>query len=116
MKPIDLSFLESDYSVVVKGELFDSKDPVVLSEDLLEIDLQSGRAIDVGWYPEHDPQGQYRVLLYRGHTGYPLKEFRTTEVHETIDKIVVLIESDQVDVVVFETSASLGETVVDHYG
>ena len=94
MKPIDLSFLSTYPGVIVKGEIFDSKAPIVLSEDLLEIELPSGRIIDVGWYPEHDPEGAYRILLYRGHTGFPLDERHATEIAEVVDAISSLIGQD----------------------
>ena len=54
MEPNNLTFLETKPGVLAKGEIFDCKDPIVLSEDLIEVCLPSGRVIDVGWYPEHD--------------------------------------------------------------
>lgn len=117
MNPVNLSFLESDYDVTVKGEIFDCKEPVVLSEDLLEIRLRnSDRVIDVGWYPEHDPAGRFRIVLYRGHTGYPLKEEFKTEIPEVIESIVSLIEYDRLGRDgVYRTSAA-PESEVIQYG
>src|SRR5665213_648822 len=79
MNTINLSFLEMNSGVTVKGELFDSKNSIVLSEDLLEISLPSGRNIDVGWYPEHDPSGSYRITLYRDRTDYPLRQITKSQ-------------------------------------
>ena len=62
MTLINLSFLTSRFpDVKINGQIFESKDPILLSEDLLEVSLPTGRTIDVGWYPEHDSAGAYRV-------------------------------------------------------
>lgn len=115
MKPIDLSFLSAYPDVIVKGEIFNSKDPIVLSEDLLEIELPSGRIIDVGWYPEHDPEGAYRILLYRGHTGFPLDERHATEIDDVIFALTSFIEQDP-GRDSYETSASAAKSEVVCYG
>ena len=47
-----------------------------LREDLLQ--LKNDRAdvlVDVGWYPEGDPDGKYSVVMYRG-------DFRGQRMHE----------------------------------
>jgi hypothetical protein len=64
VNPIDLQLGDD---VIVKGCLYPTKDPAYLREDLLEIDLPSGLTIDVGWYPEGDPEGAYRIVVYRGY-------------------------------------------------
>ena len=64
MKPIDLQLGDD---VIVKGCFYPTKDPVYLREDLLEIDLPSGLTIDVGWYPEGDPKGAYRIVVFQGY-------------------------------------------------
>jgi hypothetical protein len=96
VEPIDLSdWIANGSGARVKGEIFESKDAILLSEDLLEVSLPSGRTIDVGWYPEHDPSGAYRVTLYLGHAGAPLKQFETRDVYEALEEVRVLIETDQ---------------------
>ena len=62
MNPIDL---ELPPDVVIKGCLFPTKEPAYLREDLLELDLPSGLSIDVGWYPEGDPSGAYRIVVFK---------------------------------------------------
>ncbi|WZO98978.1 hypothetical protein EP7_000569 [Isosphaeraceae bacterium EP7] len=47
-----------------------------LREDLLH--LRNGRTdvfVDVGWYPEGDPDGEYSVVVHRG-------DFRSERLHE----------------------------------
>jgi hypothetical protein len=50
---------------VAKGSLPATQEVVELVSGMLEIDLPDGRTIDVGWVPEHDPAGAYRVVVYR---------------------------------------------------
>ena len=115
MEPIDLTFLQNAPGVVIKGEIFDSKEAIVLSEDLLEISSPSGRIIDVGWHPEHDPKnGCYKIILYRGHTGYPLQELTTTDANEAVELVADLVGNDTNDGV-YDTSASVSETEVVQY-
>ena len=97
MNPIKLPFSEEYADVCIKGEIFASQNPIVLSHDLLEVSLPSGKSIDVGWYPEHDPTGKYRVLLYRDQTGYSLREFFTTDPFEAVEKVHEWIESDRAE-------------------
>lgn len=95
IKPIDLSSFASHADVVVKGEIYDSDDTDVLLQDLLEIGLPSGNTIDVGWYPEHDPNGQYRVILYRDFTGDPFRRYETPDVYVAIEKAHAWMKDDK---------------------
>jgi hypothetical protein len=96
MNPLDLTFLLTAFPRIrINGQIFESQNPIVLSEDLLEISLPSGKTIDVGWYPEHDPTGQYRVLLYRGHTGYALKRIDTRSLFEVLQTLQNWIAEDE---------------------
>jgi hypothetical protein len=49
---------------LVKGALYNTYDLDYLSEDLLEITLESGLTIDVGWYPEGERPGAFQVVLF----------------------------------------------------
>ena len=49
----------------VYGFIPDESDFDNLTQDLLEIQLDNGIIIDVGWYPEHDPQGQYYTHVFK---------------------------------------------------
>lgn len=54
---------------VIKGSLDFLSRPflrvVDLVSDMVEIDLPCGETIDVGWVPEHDFSGCYRICLYK---------------------------------------------------
>ena len=50
---------------IVKGQLCVDYDVESLDQDILEITLPSGVTIDVGWIPEYDPNGQFRIVVYR---------------------------------------------------
>lgn len=47
------------------GFLYSADDPRSLGQDMLEVRHPSGAFIVSGWYPEGDPEGSYRVAVYR---------------------------------------------------
>lgn len=103
MKPIDLHL---DDDVIVKGCLYPTKDPVYLREDLLEIDLPSGLTIDVGWYPEGDPEGKYRIVLFRGYWENQLLEPITTPDTDKATKIIETLSAMYATPRLFSSSSS----------
>lgn len=61
------------------------RDPSIhdLDQDLLTIAFENGRFVDVGWYPEHDPQGAYIVRAFAGSWEHQLiNPYRTTDVYD----------------------------------
>jgi hypothetical protein len=54
-------------ATIVVNSLFDSRDPGVLAQDLLLVELPGKTYIDVSWFPEHDPSGAYIITVFRGH-------------------------------------------------
>ena len=92
MTPIDLDFIR-ELGVLVKGEIFDSHNPDVLLQDLLEIELPDGKIIDVGWYPEHDPTGRYRITLYECITVHYIKRYYAENVHVALTFVSELIRA-----------------------
>ena len=43
-----------------------------LNEDLFQMDLGDGRLLDIGWYPEFDPNGYFRVqVIHNGNWDSP---------------------------------------------
>ena len=87
MEPLNLYMLPFRNQLAIKGEIYDTQDPDVLLQDLLEIDLPRGRTIDVGWYPEHDPTGAYRIRMYEDAPIDFIREESTAYVGEVL-KIV----------------------------
>lgn len=52
-------------NAIVRGEIrLPSDDPMLLSQDMLEVELPTGVFLDVGWFPEHDPQGEYVIMAF----------------------------------------------------
>jgi len=94
MKPIDLSFLRYQ-GVVVRGEVFDSNESAVLLEDLIEVELPAGRFIDMGWYPEHDVDGEYVVRLWSRDDPRFEQRFRTRDVTRALRFVERLVVSHQ---------------------
>ena len=85
LQPIDTSFLEHP-GVVVRGEIYSPDGEDVLLQDLIEVELPNGDFADVGWYPEHDPQGRYCVTLY-DRTLSAKKRFETRDVHGALHEL-----------------------------
>ncbi len=49
----------------IRGQLQDRYDLADLDQDILEVGLPNGLTIDVGWYPQYDPDGQFRIVVFR---------------------------------------------------
>lgn len=50
----------------VVGHLYDDTGITHFSEDLLCVTLRNDVSIDVGWYPDEDPSGEFRIHIFRG--------------------------------------------------
>jgi hypothetical protein len=48
----------------VAGFVYAADVPEELGEDMLDLSLPNGVLVTAGWYPEGDPDGQYRVSVY----------------------------------------------------
>jgi hypothetical protein len=44
--------------------LMRSTDPAYLVQDILSVRLSNGNMIEVGWFPEHDPTGEYVIRAF----------------------------------------------------
>lgn len=49
---------------IVFNHLYRTADPALLTADLLGIALPGQYFIDVSWYPEGNPKGEYTIALY----------------------------------------------------
>jgi hypothetical protein len=58
----------------IRGEIHPPDDLPLLTQDMLEVELPNGVIIDVGWYPEHDPNGEYGIAVFQDHPDNPLQE------------------------------------------
>jgi hypothetical protein len=60
-----------------------------LKEDLLQVVYPDGQILDVGWYPESDPAGEFRVLVVSdGGWDKPVLELSTREEHRLKELII----------------------------
>ncbi len=76
-------------TAVLKGRLYESYDQRNLDQDILEVDLDTGLTIEVGWYPEYDPNGSFRITVFRDHwvnqIGRPITVKTTYQVAEAVE-------------------------------
>ncbi len=65
MTPIDLGLSDSIFVLAVRGCIYEEMDEECLTEDLLEVDLRTGKTIEVGWVPDGDPSGHFRIIIFQ---------------------------------------------------
>jgi hypothetical protein len=51
----------------VQGFLYESDSKYEQSQDMLDVSLPNGILIIAGWFPDGDPNGKYRVSVFRGY-------------------------------------------------
>ena len=62
------------------GQIVYAETTPEFKEDLLQVTYPDGQILDVGWYPEGDPEGEYRLLAVSdGDWDMPLLDFSTAE-------------------------------------
>ena len=64
----------------------------LFDEDMLQIEVPNGLfTIDVGWYPDWNPQGEYRLVVYRetfeNQIEYPIKTNNVTAIKVAIEQL-----------------------------
>lgn len=74
----------------VSNYLFEDMEPFELNQGLLLIELSNGICIDVGWFPENDPQGNFCVRVSKGWEDFSSGMCKTTS--EVVEKVERLIE------------------------
>ncbi|MFE6799847.1 hypothetical protein [Paenibacillus chitinolyticus] len=65
-------------------------------EDILQLEYEEKRTLDLGWYPEFNPEGKYKLLLiYSTNKEQPdwknLFSFESRKTKEIIEKIEFLL-------------------------
>ena len=66
----------------VEGEIYTLDDGILLLEDgMLHVSV-AGYSIDVSWWPEHDPHGEYVITVYRDLWENQLREVSTGDPYE----------------------------------
>lgn len=61
MKPVPINL---PMGAKISNYLYPTMDMDDRTEDLVTVSLSNGFFIDAGWYPEHDPNGQFVVRVY----------------------------------------------------
>lgn len=51
--------------VKVMGQLHDRSDRAHLMQDMIQIALPGEIFIDVGWYPDKNPSGRYKLMVFK---------------------------------------------------
>lgn len=85
MTPVSL---EIPRGRVLFNSLYDSKEPALLGQDLVCVELENGKFIDVGWYPQFDPTGHYKVALYG-----PSWEIEAAHKTKDVRKVVEIVKT-----------------------
>jgi hypothetical protein len=57
--------LDLPAGAVMKGAIPPGQSELELVADMIEVDLPDGTTIEVGWVPEHNPSGSYRLVVFR---------------------------------------------------
>lgn len=87
--------------------LYRTKNIEYLTQDVLAVSLPSGFYIDVGWFPEHDPDGCYVIrVFYQYWDAQHIRPVKVKTVDEVVQAVELLAERFNSDVVATSNSAS----------
>ncbi|RCW40297.1 hypothetical protein [Paenibacillus prosopidis] len=66
------------------------------NEDILQFDhIKNNRTVDLGWYPEFNPKGKYKIVLINSSDPdwqNPIYKFLSRDINEIIEKIEYVLE------------------------
>lgn len=72
-------------------EAFGTADAANLKEDLLQVTYPRGLLLDIGWYPEGDPHGEFMLAVVRDERWEEAREYRTRNPQELLRALRVVI-------------------------
>lgn len=73
----------------VSNYLFEDMEQFELNQGLLLVELSNGICIDVGWFPENDPNGTFQVKVSRDWNEFGSSECATTmDVVERVNRLI----------------------------
>lgn len=104
MIQFNLDFLRLP-GVVVRGEIYLPDAPDVMLQDLIEVELPNSNSVDVGWYPEHDADGEFLVATHDSALN-ELECFSTRNVEAALDKVYSIIQES------IQTTATSYDTLI----
>ena len=90
MNPLHVNVNETD---ILFNSLYENPDPAHLMHDLLAVELADGCCIDVGWYPQFDPAGRYKVSILDEDGSTVGTVFETRDVHEVVEAVEAMAKS-----------------------
>lgn len=70
----------------IRGEIYDDPDVEYHSGDVMEIELDNGLMIDVGWDADF-PETPFRIVVYREYFGDRLVDLRVRGSHQAIEEV-----------------------------
>ncbi|HUT12634.1 MAG TPA: hypothetical protein VMY42_19215 [Thermoguttaceae bacterium] len=71
--------------------LYPTSDPEYLVQDLLVVRLATGYCVDVGWWPEHDPEGCYEIrVFYEEWDNQQIEPIQTRDIGEVARNVEAL--------------------------
>ena len=77
---------------MITGILRDTSNAYALDQDMLQIELPGNVFIDVGWYPDCDPNGEYRLVVFRddfdNQIEPPVQSKNVRDIKDAIDRLV----------------------------
>lgn len=78
----------------VSSYLYPKMDIDDLTQDLMTVALPNGFFVDVGWYPEHDPNGQFIVRVFWQYWNHQMLDtpFATPHIAEMLVAVEQLAE------------------------
>lgn len=67
------------------------EDLPLLDQDILEVALPNNMRIDVGWFPENDPDGSFVIRVFRKNTLSPVRTPIEEKLPQEVAKYVVAL-------------------------
>ncbi|EPF69466.1 hypothetical protein GCM10025882_18790 [Acinetobacter gyllenbergii] len=82
-----ISWIDDDFEVN-EDTVFD------LSQDLLQVDFTNSEILDVGWYPDLDVNGVFRVILIKDmNWDFPIVKYECLDIKDLKESIKKVIEN-----------------------
>lgn len=68
-----------------------SKQLDLLKEDLIHIEYTNGYILDVGYYPEFNPKGKFKIVVSKGIYYNQIVRYTTKDINILIEKIKIAV-------------------------
>jgi hypothetical protein len=88
MNPLDVNVGAAN---LLFNSLYEHPEPAQLMQDLLAIELPDGRCIDVGWSPQFDPTGRYKISILSDDGSIAEAVSETRDAHAVVEIVEELV-------------------------